>query len=262
MSLTLVGLGLWDHDDISLRGLEAVRGADVVYLDCYTSKLTGTTPEGLETALGRKVIAVGRDGLEQDAGRGILKEAKTRDVVLLIGGDPLVSTTHIDLRLKAVNMGINTGVVHGASIQTAVCGVTGLQNYRFGRSATVNYPHRTTVSQAPLDVANLSIDAHTLLYMDLNEEMGPMTIPGAAKLLIRASEDRNWPEFREFWTVGVARAGSPEPFSATRRINVLGGVEWGGPLHVLVVPAPLHVVEVEALQTFTGAPEELSEYAR
>jgi len=264
LPLTLVGLGIWNHRDISLRGLEAVREADAVYLDGYTSRLAGSTTQGLTEGLGRDVTVLGREELEGGAERGLLTEARTRDVVLLVGGDPMVSTTHVDLRLKAAAMGVPTRVVHGASIQSAVCGLTGLQNYRFGRSATVTYPHRKTVSQAPVDVvrANFSIGAHTMLYLDLHEEHGPMTVPLAAQLLMQAARDGGWPEFAEAWAVGVARAGSPEPVVATRRVRGLGEVNWGGPLHVLVVPAPLHVVEAEALRAFGGAPDEIEDYVR
>jgi diphthine synthase len=161
-------------------------------------------------------------------------------------------------------MGIDTHMVHGASIQTAICGLTGLQNYRFGRSATVTYPHRDTVSRSAIDTvkANLSIDAHTLLYMDISDAGEPMTIPRAVEILLVASNDCDWREFGESWAVGMARAGSPSPIVVTRRIKTLGNVKWGEPLHVMVIPAPLHVVEFEALCVLTDAPEELKEYAR
>ena len=38
--LYLVGLGLGDAKDITVRGLEVVRTADRVYLEAYTSILT------------------------------------------------------------------------------------------------------------------------------------------------------------------------------------------------------------------------------
>ena len=37
--LYLIGIGLNDEKDISIKGLEIVRKADLVYLECYTSKL-------------------------------------------------------------------------------------------------------------------------------------------------------------------------------------------------------------------------------
>lgn len=38
--LYLVGLGLGDAKDITVRGLEIVKKADIVYLEAYTSILT------------------------------------------------------------------------------------------------------------------------------------------------------------------------------------------------------------------------------
>ena len=43
MVLTLVGLGLNDERDISIRGLEAIRTADIVYLENYTATLNVDT---------------------------------------------------------------------------------------------------------------------------------------------------------------------------------------------------------------------------
>ena len=39
--LYLVGLGLGDEKDITVRGLEVVRSCDVIYLEAYTSVLGG-----------------------------------------------------------------------------------------------------------------------------------------------------------------------------------------------------------------------------
>ncbi len=39
--LTFIGLGLYDHRDISVKGLECIRNADFVVLESYTSALMG-----------------------------------------------------------------------------------------------------------------------------------------------------------------------------------------------------------------------------
>jgi len=44
--LTFVGLGLHDHRDVSIRGLEAIRRADTVFFEGYTSRLGGTSLGG------------------------------------------------------------------------------------------------------------------------------------------------------------------------------------------------------------------------
>lgn len=43
MVLTLVGLGLNDERDVSIRGLEAIRAADILYLENYTATLNVDT---------------------------------------------------------------------------------------------------------------------------------------------------------------------------------------------------------------------------
>lgn len=42
---TLVGLGLGDANDITLKGLAAVQQADIVYLEAYTSFLIQASVE-------------------------------------------------------------------------------------------------------------------------------------------------------------------------------------------------------------------------
>ena len=45
--LFLVGLGLGGVNDVTIRGLEIIRGASRVYLEAYTSILTGVDQEEL-----------------------------------------------------------------------------------------------------------------------------------------------------------------------------------------------------------------------
>jgi diphthine synthase len=39
--LIFVGLGLYDLDDISVKGVQAIQKADSLFLESYTSVLTG-----------------------------------------------------------------------------------------------------------------------------------------------------------------------------------------------------------------------------
>lgn len=48
--LYIIGLGLGDERDITLRGLEAVKKCDKVYIEAYTSLLSfGLSTDGLST---------------------------------------------------------------------------------------------------------------------------------------------------------------------------------------------------------------------
>ena len=48
MTLYLIGLGLNDEKDITIKGLEAIKNCDYIYLESYTSLLLNTSIEKLE----------------------------------------------------------------------------------------------------------------------------------------------------------------------------------------------------------------------
>ncbi len=245
--LTFVGMGLWDVRDISLKGAEIVRQADVVYVEFYTSRISSELKE-IEEFFGRRIIELQRKDLEEESWK-IIEEAKSKDIVILVPGDPMVATTHAAIKLEAEKAGVETRIIHGASIISAVCGLTGLHNYRFGKSATVSWhPSRT-----PADVieANRSIDAHTLLFLDLHPK--PMSISEALRILFEVDED-----LAELYAVGIARAGSDDPVVKCDKAEKLVNYNFGDPLHTLVFLArTLHFMEWECLRSFADAPKEL-----
>ncbi|MBP2147112.1 diphthine synthase [Methanofollis sp. W23] len=247
--LTFIGLGLFDEHDVSVKGLEQIRRADYVFLESYTSVLTGTTLERMEDLFGKKIQTLARDDVEGHP-EDFLRLALDTDVAFLTAGDPMVSTTHIDLRIRAERMGVRTSIVHGASIVSAVCGLTGLQNYRFGKSCSLPFPYGKWAPKTPIEVIeqNMAENLHTLVYLDIQPERY-MRVPEAVVLLEEMAAERGLsiPLY-----VGVARAGSPAPVVAAGNAADLAGVDFGGPLHILVVPAALHLMEQEYLKTFAG----------
>jgi len=247
--LTFIGLGLYDHKDVSVRGLERIRSADVVFLEGYTSRLAGTSIAEMEAWYGRSIRVLGREEVEQHP-EIVLDPAVTGEVAFLTGGDPMVSTTHSDLRIRAKLRGIKTTLIHGASISSAVCGVTGLQNYRFGKSCSLPFPQKNWTPMTPIDVIrmNLSQGLHTLVYLDIQDDRC-MTVPQAVFLLEEMAYKAgiSIPLY-----VGVARAGSPDPMVLAGPGERVRNAEFGAPLHILVIPGPLHVMEEEYLSLFGG----------
>lgn len=247
--LTFVGLGLYSLEDISIKGLECIKDADHVYLETYTSRIMGATTADMEKFYERRVIEIGREDIEQHP-EGILVQAQTSDVAILTGGDPMVSTTHTDLRIRAGRMGIKTAIIHGSSISSAVCGLSGLQNYRFGKSCSLPFPRKNWFPMTPIEVIgkNLSLDLHTIVYLDIQEDRY-MTIPIAVELLeeMAGKSETNIPLY-----VGIARAGSESAVVAAGCADTLRNMDFGPPLHILVIPASLHVVEREYLELFAG----------
>src|SRR5699024_11744332 len=63
--LTFVGSGLYDERSITIEGRDALRDADRVFAECYTSKLAGATIEDLESAHDIEIEIRDRAGVEQ-----------------------------------------------------------------------------------------------------------------------------------------------------------------------------------------------------
>lgn len=254
-SLTFIGLGLWDERDVSLRGLEAARKAEVLFYETYTSRLGGAGPEDLAALYGRPLTPVTRQEVED--GQRILDAARAQDVAFLSIGDSMAATTHVDLRVRAAKLGISTRVVHGASITVAVSGLLGLQSYKFGRSTTLAFPHGEYLAESPYDVigANLQRGLHTLVLLDIDSERGRyMTATEGAGILGDIARRRGpgaMPRPESLACV-VARAGSPAPLLRCASLADLAEEDFGAPLHTLVVPGELHFLEEEALRALAG----------
>lgn len=253
--LTFVGLGLYDEKDITLKGLEAIRDADVVYAEFYTAPSGGKAVEKMEKLYGKRIFVLEREEIEENAEETILKHAKKQKVVLLSGGDAMIATTHVDLRLRAIDMGIETRIIHAPSISSAVAGACGLQSYKFGKSATVSPPYKAVISEVPYDtiIANKERGLHTLLYLDI-----PMRISDALRLLEAVEAKRRGEVLKKSIIVGIARAGSDMSVVKADYLNALKSYDFGELPHVLVFPGELHFIEQEALVKIAHAPESLA----
>ena len=248
--LMFVGLGLYDLGDISLKGLECVRNADTVYLEAYTSRLMGTDVAEMEAFFEKEIRVLSREDVEQNP-HDIIERAARGRVAFLTGGDPMVSTTHADLRMRAAAAGVATSIIHASSISSAVCGLSGLQNYRFGKSCSVPFPAKGWFPTAPVETiaANLDLNLHTLVYLDIQKDRY-MRIPEAIAIIEEMAAKRGIEPPALY--VGVARAGSESPVVAAGSGAKLKETEFGPPLHILVVPADLHPMEREYLEIFAG----------
>ncbi|GAA0658050.1 diphthine synthase [Salarchaeum japonicum] len=260
--LTFVGLGLYDEESITVEGREAVREADRAFAEFYTSHLVGATVADLEAYHDTTIEVRDREGVEQTPDP-ILDAAESEDVVFLTAGDTMISTTHVDLRLRAHDRGIDTRVIHAPTAESAASSLTGLQNYRFGKATTLPFEWVHGADGVPGSVVDTIEDnrergLHTLCYLDIKvdnpyrEGDDYMTASHAAGLLA------------DHWNpdalgVVVARAGAPDALVAADTLGALAGRDFGDPLHLLVIPGDLHHVEADALTGLAGAPEKVVE---
>jgi diphthine synthase len=258
--LVFVGLGLHDDMGISLRGLDEVKDADTVFLELYTSLLPGFSLEKLEKVSGKTVKLVSRSELEENNGQSILKTAESHKAVLLVPGDPLIATTHVALRIEAEKQGIKTRIVHGASVLSAVIGLSGLHNYKFGKSVTIPFPNETP-SETPYSVIsqNKQVGLHTLCLLDIKaEDRRYLNIHDALGELLRV--EAKWKKMIvtvDTLVVGIARAGSGDPTVKAGYAGAMLEYDFGEPPYSLIFPGELHFMEAEALTVLAGAPEGL-----
>ncbi len=255
--VTFIGLGLDSEKGLSLEGLQEARRASSVFAEFYTNPMPNLNLQELESLLGKKVTILSREQLEDENGREIILAAERKDSVLLVPGDPLVSTTHVSVRLSLAERGINSRIIHAASIVTAVCGATGLQNHKFGKSTTL--PNSTLVPSSIIDTVlnNKDRGLHTLLLLDTDRSKGsPLTIGNALLLLGTVLS-----ELDDWLVVGAARIGSPDEKVRTARGRELKAVAFGDTPHTIVIPSRLHFMEAEALKVFSGASDtDLEDY--
>lgn len=164
--LYLIGLGL-DSSSLSREKIEIIKKCDKVYLENYTVEFPYST-EKIEENLGKKILQADREFIES---LKILEDAKTKDIALLIYGSPLTATTHISIITEAKKKKIKYKIIYNASIIDAVA-ETGLQLYKFGKISSIP---KWTEKYKPKSFnenikQNLSIDAHSLILIDIGLE--------------------------------------------------------------------------------------------
>jgi diphthine synthase len=259
--LVFIGLGLHDEKGLSLRGQAEAKSCDLLISEFYTSTMPSLDLKNLRKLVSKDVHVLSRRDVEEDAQARILSPAKTKKVGFLVPGDPLVATTHVDLRLRAHKAGIKTRIIHASSIASAAAGVTGLQSYKFGRTVTVP---SSWLGEFPESIYNgirnnLSLGLHTLVLLEIDvENKTYISIPMALKHLLALSEHQpNSVVTPQTLVVGISRLEAPDMTLKAGTVSGIMQVDFGGPPYTIIFPGQLHFVEAEALHLLCGAPKEL-----
>ncbi|ONI32421.1 hypothetical protein PRUPE_1G367100 [Prunus persica] len=269
--LYIVGLGLGDEKDITLRGLEAVKKCDQIFIEAYTSLLSfGLSSDGLSTLenlYGKPVTLADRETVEEKADQ-ILSAAAASDVAFLVVGDPFGATTHTDLVVRAKKLGIDVKVVHNASVMNAV-GICGLQLYHYGETVSIPFFTETWRPDSFYEKIqkNRGLGLHTLCLLDIRvkeptleslcrgrkqyEPPRYMSINTALEQLLEVEDNRGESAYDEnTMCVGLARLGSEDQKIVSGTMKELQSVDFGAPLHCLVIVGKTHPVEEEMLDFY------------
>lgn len=262
--LFLVGLGLSDERDVSVKGLDVIRRCDHVFLENYTSILFSSSVDRLEECYGRSVIVADRECVESNA-EMILSKAVEQDVALLVVGDPFGATTHADFLLRAHLAGIETKVIHNASVMNSV-GECGLQLYAFGPTVSIPFYSETwrPVSFYFRLRENKTRGLHTLCLLDIKvkEQSEENLIRGIKKYepprfmtIAQALSQLSWVEDSQkgqvvpadCLVVGLARLGADDQVIAAGCRDDILNYEFNAPLHCLILVGVMDEVEMEVL---------------
>jgi len=236
--LYIVGLGLSD-DDITLSCLESVKSADIIYIEDYTNKWLGSASL-LERLTGKKIKHISREGVESDK---LIKEAKARDVALLIPGDPFAATTHFELIIEAAKQNIKYKIVHAPSIFSVIA-ETGLQLYKFGETITIpySYGNYNPSSWFAKISKNLSNKLHTLILLDI-QNGNCMTVREALESIENLDKNRRIVTKK---IVACSKLGTEQRKIVFGSFQKLKKIDFDIPA-CIIIPGNLHFKEEEAL---------------
>jgi len=237
--LYLIGLGIWDEKDISLRGVEACRKCKEVYAELYTARWGGSLPN-LEKTIGKKIHLLERTDLEDDSG-DLVKKAKTSDIAVLFPGDPLSATTHLSLVSEARQEKIPVKIIHSSSVFTAVA-ETGLSLYNFGKTVSIPaiQPNFSPTSFVEGIMDNRKMGLHTLCLLDIG-----MSVPQAVQILLDI-EKHGRKIISDQKIVAASGLGSEKQSIFYKAANELLNEKMEPPA-VLIIPGKLHFTEKEFL---------------
>lgn len=245
---------------MSLYALNTLKIADVIFLDNYTGLVNDLTKARVEKLTGKKVLTADRATVED--GQEIIRAATENEkVALLVIGDAMSATTHIDLRLRAVDAGLSTRVIEGSSIFTGAPGMCGLSHYKFGRTTTLAFPRDNYFPESPYDMIGMNLEngLHSLVLLEFTvEEDRIMTANEGIKILQELELRKKHGYIRDDTLVCiVARAGGRDALARAGWLKDMVSEDFGNPMHCLIIPGRLHFKEAEALVKLCGGPPEI-----
>ncbi|KYR00458.1 diphthamide biosynthesis protein 5 [Tieghemostelium lacteum] len=261
MVLYIIGLGLGDEKDITVKGLEYVKKSKKVYLEFYTSLLGGSMYiDKLQTFYEKEIILADREMVESGC-EEMLELSKTEDISFLVVGDPFGATTHTDLMMRAKELNIEVKVVHNASIMNAI-GCCGLQLYSFGQTISMVFFSETSKPDSFYDRVkiNRQYGMHTLCLLDIKvkeqsienllrgkkiyEPPRFMTVNQCCEQLLEIEELRNEKAYdANTECFGMARVGQDDQLIVSGTLQELVSVDFGTPLHSFIICGNMHFIE-------------------
>lgn len=241
--LYLIGIGIHDERDISLKGIEAAKKCRSVFAEFYTSPIA-VNMANLEKIIGKKITLLERKQVEEE--NNIIEAAKKEDTAFLVGGDPLSATTHAGIVLEAKKFGIVVEVIHSSSIFSAIA-ETGMHLYKFGRAVSLPAPEENYFPASPYDniFENKNAGLHTLVLLDIG-----MTANKAIELFFELEKKQKKKLFSKETKIVVCAHLGGNSVIKYGAMDELAKTDFGAHPQCIIIPGELHFHEKEFLETF------------
>lgn len=239
--LFIIGLGL-NERGISKEGLLALEKCKKAYLESYTVDFPY---ELIDLKLSKKIFPIKRLDVESNR---LIKEAKGRNIALLVYGSPLFATTHMSLILDAEKQKVKVKVIYAASVFDAIA-ETGLQLYKFGKITSLPaFDDKYETDFLKYVKENQSINAHSLILIDigLSSEDAFFYLEKAAKNNIKLDK-----------AVVCSQLGTENSQAYYDTIYNLRRRKIEKPF-CFIIPGKMHFLEEEALERFSNKKNNLS----
>lgn len=252
----MIGIGPGDLGLMTVDAVEAAAGSDHRFLEGYTATLPIEQEELLESRIGPWNRLM-RPDIEMP--EELLRLARSSVVALLVVGDPMQATTHVDLLLRARDAGLDTEIIPGISATTLAITLSGLQSYRFGRQVTLPFPYGDYLPVSPLRyiLDNKSRNLHTLVLLDLDPtglgvtspvhmspaEAGGVLLKMVEKYSVEGGSEMGAVKGVSDWPVIVlSDLGTRESSVCSTNIRGVSNVK-GGRIHCLILPSSMDDLE-------------------
>ena len=237
MAFYLIGTGM-NKNSISTDALETLKFCDKIYLENYTVNFPYSIKK-LESQYNLKIKELDRTKIEDES---VIQDAKNKNIALLVYGDTLSATTHMQLIIECKKQKIPYQIFHNASILTTIA-ETGLSLYKFGKTSSMpNWTEHTNKPTSFMDYIkeNQSIKAHTLILTDIGLE-----IKNAINQLQESSQktDISLPEK----IAAISNAGTENQKIFYDTLDNLKNKNISMPF-CLIIPTKLHFIEEEAIE--------------
>lgn len=249
--LWFVGLGISGADSISVSTQKLLKQADIVYMEQFTSPISKSDTAKIKK-LAKSKLKIAKRWMVED-GTEILKNAKKKKVVLLAYGDPYIATTHIELRVRAIQEKIKTQTVHAASSLTSLVGEAGLHYYKIGKIVTIMSELKSMTTPYYVIYKNLIDGNHTLLLLEYNQDAEFFLEPKNAlnALLETEKEQKRKVIHPSTFVIVASRIGFKNQEITSGKISTLKKIDFGKPPHTIIIPGKLHFTESDAIKVLT-----------